>query len=104
MILIFSCSNNLEEGKYYSLSTIKKHARNGQMVHSNGLVTERIEKRIFLVEDDDVSLILNLSDYKKESKYLGKNSKVVFSGTYRKKAFQKPEIKVLSLQKVEEFK
>jgi uncharacterized protein YdeI (BOF family) len=104
ILLIWACSSGLKPDKMYTLSEIKHHARNGQTVTSQGILTERKGKREFIVTDNHVTMKINLSAYKKRLKTLEKNSKIVFSGTFRNMLFAQPEIEVTYLQVVEEFK
>ena len=104
ILLIWACSSGLKPDKMYTLSEIKHHARNGQKVKSQGILTEKTGKEEFIVTDNQVTMKINLSTYKKRSKMLDKNSKIVFSGTFRNMLFAQPEIEVTYLQVVEEFK
>jgi uncharacterized protein YdeI (BOF family) len=88
----------------HTLSEIKRSARNGQIVKSQGILTEKTGERDFMVTDDHVTIKIDLGAFKKESKTLEENSKIVFSGTYRNTLFGQPEIEVKYLQIVEEFK
>jgi uncharacterized protein YdeI (BOF family) len=100
----WGCASGLKPDIMHSLSEIKRHARHGQEVKSQGILTEKTGEREFLISDDHVTMKINLNAYKKESKFLEKNSKIVFSGTYRKKLLTEPEIEVKYLKVVEEFR
>ncbi len=104
MLIVWCCSSGLQPGEMHTLSEIKRYARNGQIVKSQGILTGKKGKRDFVVTDNHVSLRINLDAFKKESKTLKKNSKIVFAGTYRNVLFSPPEIEVKYLQVVEEFK
>ncbi|MFO7657597.1 MAG: hypothetical protein R6W78_11055 [Bacteroidales bacterium] len=104
LFILIGCSTSLETGELYSLTEIRKYAKNGQVVKSKGVLTERNAKREFIVQDDETAIKIDLAKFKKESKYMKKNTKVVFSGTYRKKLFGEPKIEVESLQVVEDFR
>ena len=104
MYLIWSCSQGLQSDKMYTLSEIKHHARNGQLVQSQGILTERTGKKDFMVTAGNASIKINLSAYKKESNILKENSKIVFTGVYRNSLFAQPEIEVKYMQKLEDFR
>lgn len=104
MFFALGCSSGLQPEKMHTLSEIKRYARNGQIVKSQGILTEKRGKGAFMVTDDHVSMKINLSAYKKESKTLKRNSKIIFSGTYKNMLFTPPEIEVKYLQLVEEFR
>lgn len=88
----------------HSLSEIKHNAKNGQEVRSQGILTEKTGKREFVVSDNLGDMKIDLSGFKKESKYIKQNSRVIFSGIYRKKIFSEPVIEVTYLKVVEDFK
>lgn len=104
MQLFWSCSQGLQPDKIHTLGEIKRHARNGQSVQSQGILTERTDKNDFIVTNGNVSMKINLSGYKKESKILKENSKIVFTGVYRNSWFAQPEIEVKYMQIVEDFR
>ena len=104
ILFVWGCSSGLHPDKIYTLSEIKHHARNGQKVKSQGILSEKTGKGEFIVTDNHVTMKINLSTYKKKSKTLKKDSKIVFSGTFRNILFAQPEIEVTHLQVVEEFK
>lgn len=104
MFFALGCSPGLQPEKMHALSEIKRYARNGQIVKSQGILTEKTGKRYFRVTDNQVTMKINLDAFKKESKTLEKNAKIVFSGTYRNTLFGQPEIEVKYLQIVEEFR
>jgi uncharacterized protein YdeI (BOF family) len=103
-IIVLSCSSGIEPDKIHSLSEIKRDAKNGQEIRSQGILTEKTGKREFLVSDNLGEIKIELPGFKKESKYIKQNSKVIFSGTYRKKIFSEPFIEVTYLKVVEDFK
>ncbi len=104
ILLAWCCSSGLQPDKMHTLSEIKHHARNGQEVKSQGILIEKTGTGDFIITDDHVTMKINLSKYKKKSKMLEKNSKIVFSGTFRKLLFAQPEIEVTYLKVVEEFR
>lgn len=104
LLFLSDCSSPLDPEEEHSLSEIRKSARNGQVVKSIGMLAERNANREFVVQDDETSMEIDLAKFKKESKYLKKNTKIIFSGTYRKKPFCAPRIEVVSLQVVEDFR
>ena len=104
ILLIWACSSGLQPDKMYPLNEIKHHARNGQTVKSQGILTEKTGKEEFIVTDNHVTMKINLGAYEKRSKTLAKNSKIVFIGTYRNMLFTRPEIEVTYLRVVEDFR
>lgn len=104
ILFALGCSTGLQPDKMYTLSEINHHARNGQKVKSQGILTEKTRKGDFIVTDNHITMKINLSKYKKKSKTLEKNCKIVFSGTFRKMLFAQPEIEVTYLKVVEEFR
>lgn len=103
-IIVLSCSSGLEPDRIHSLSEIKRNAKNGQEIRSQGILTEKTGKREFVVSDNSGKMRIDLLRFKKESKNIKQDSKVMFSGTYRKKIFSKPVIEVTYLKIVEDFK
>ena len=104
IILIWACSSGIQPDKMYPLSEIKHHARNGQTVRSQGILTEKKGNEEFIVTDNHVTMKINLGAYEKRSETLAKNSKIVFTGTFRNMLFAKPEIEVTYLRVVEDFR
>jgi len=104
ILITCGCSSGLQTDRTHSLSEIKRYARNGQKIRSQGVITEKTGMREFIVTDDDATMKIDLSAYKKESKFLKKNSKIVFSGTFRNRLFTQPFIEVDYLRTVEEFR
>ncbi len=106
VLLAFTgCSRGIPESREYSLKCIKLHAKNGQIVKSAGVISVHTGKREFVVGDTDrITMILDLSAFKKESKYLKAGNKVTFTGRYTRKVFAKPEIRVITLNVVDDFK
>jgi uncharacterized protein YdeI (BOF family) len=94
----------LQPDRIHTLSEIKHSARNGQEISSQGILIEKTSKREFIVTDDHIKIKIDLSAFKKESKILKQNSKIVFSGIYRKRIFTEPVIEVSYLFVVEDFK
>jgi uncharacterized protein YdeI (BOF family) len=105
LILILSGCNKPEKEEISNTITyIRENAVNGQMINSTGKIEDRIEKRKFRVTDGETSLTIDLHKFKKETKTLHKNDKVIFSGRIKKKAFKEPEAEIFLFQKVEGFK
>ena len=104
IFLAWNCSSGVHPDRMHTLSEIKRNARNGQIVKSQGILTAKTGERDFMVTDDHVTIKLNLGAFKKKSKTLKENSRIVFSGTYRNTLLGQPEIEVKYLQIVEEFK
>lgn len=104
VLILAGCSSPSSELKIYTISEIKHIAENGEIVKSQGKLIERIEKRKFLVTDGEETIIINLKNFKKESKILDKEDKIIFSGKTVKSVFKSPEIEVTIFKKVEEFK
>ncbi len=104
ILLTCCCSPGLQPDRMNTLKDIKRYARHGQEVKSQGTLTEKTGEREFVVTDNQVSLKINLGAYKKESKFLEENTRIVFSGTYRKKLFAQPEIEIHYLQVIEGFR
>ncbi len=103
-IIILACSSGIEPDRIHSLTEIKRNAKNGQEIRSQGILTEKTDKREFVVSDNLCEMKIDLSGFKKGSKYIKQNSKVIFSGTYRKNIFSKPVIEVTYLRVLEDFK
>ena len=104
ILIAWGCSSGLEPDRIHSLREIKRSARHCQEIKSQGIVTEKTGKRDFIVSDNHVEMKINLRAFKKESKNLKQNTKIVFSGTFRRTLFAEPEIKVTYFQVVEDFK
>lgn len=104
LLITETCSSSVEPDVLHSIQEIKKNAKNGQIVKSQGVLTERTAKREFIVEDKEASIKVNLGTFKKKSKYLDKNTRIIFSGKYRKRFLYRPVIDIEFLQVVDEFK
>ncbi len=104
MLAVFACSSPLESNKIHSIQEIKKYAQNGQQIKTKGTVTKRLEKKLFEISDERVSIRVDISGFKKEAKYLKEGRKVIITGIYTEKFLSAPLIKVKLLQVVDNFK
>lgn len=104
LLMTSNCSSHISSDKLHTITEIIEHASNGQGVKSQGVLSARSAKREFIVRDQKSFIAVNFGEFKKESKYLKENTKIIFSGKYRKSLFSEPKIEIESLLVVDEFR